>query len=205
MISVIMPVNLSPYKHGNIRCASDPGYKFRRAVHSFLRQTYKDSELIIISDGCQIADRIYHENFEYQLRIKFIRIIKQPDFGGGVRQAGLNLAKGNIVCYLDHDDFFGRNHLKLIAEKFKGDWIYYDDFIITSKDDTGFHATKRDVIPKICSIGTSSIAHKRSLNVVWGDGYGHDWRMIEKYLLPHSNAKIPKAEYYVCHTSNTDF
>jgi glycosyltransferase involved in cell wall biosynthesis len=205
MISVIMPVNLSPYKHGNIKCASDPEYKFKRAVQSYLDQTFKDSELIIISDGCSKAEDIYLKYYSNNKSIIFKIIEKQIDFSGNIRQSGIELAKGEIICYLDHDDFFGRDHLKYINESFKNDWVYYDDFIITGKNDHGFNATKRDVVPQFCSIGTSSIAHKRSLNVVWGDGYGHDWRMIEKYLLRFPHSKIPKAEYYVCHTPNYDF
>jgi hypothetical protein len=59
MISVIMPVNLGGYKHNNIKSASNPAYKFQRAVQSYLDQTFKDSELIIISDGCFIAEYIW--------------------------------------------------------------------------------------------------------------------------------------------------
>ena len=51
-------------------------------------------------------------------------------------------------------------------------------------------------------IGTSSIAHRRTTKVVWGDGYGHDWFMIVKYLLPRKNCiKIATSQYYVCHRS----
>ena len=51
-------------------------------------------------------------------------------------------------------------------------------------------------------IGTSSIAHKRNLDIIWDDGYGHDWNMIEKCLLPYNGIKIVTPEYFVCHTTN---
>jgi hypothetical protein len=43
------------------------------------------------------------------------------------------------------------------------------------------------------------ISHRKDLNVVWGDNYAHDWRMIERYLLPHPSIQIPMPQYYVCH------
>jgi glycosyltransferase involved in cell wall biosynthesis len=148
--------------------------------------------------------RIYLDNYP-NMSIHYRMISKQPAFSGAVRQAGLELAQGDIICYLDHDDFFGRDHLQFINDNFQKDWIYYDDFIITGKDDHGFHAIRRNVTPKFNTIGTSSIAHKKSLNVVWGNGYGHDWYMIERYLFPYPCKKIPRTEYYVCHTPTHDY
>jgi len=34
-----------------------------KAVKSFIKQTYDDKELIIISDGCNITNKLYDENF----------------------------------------------------------------------------------------------------------------------------------------------
>ena len=58
--SVIMPVNLTPYTFGNFKSASFPEYKFIRAIDSFRKQVFSDAELIIISDGCSIAEYFYN-------------------------------------------------------------------------------------------------------------------------------------------------
>ena len=201
-ISVIMPVYLGGYEVDGIKSASDPEYKFRRAVLSFQMQSFKDTELIIVSDGSELAEKIYNEYFITDPQIKFISISKQSLFSGVVRQTGIEKSKGEIICYLDHDDVIGTDHLKMINEGFTGHWVHYNDFLIRNKELT--ECTERQVRPELFYIGTSSIAHLRSLNVVWGDGYAHDWRMIEKYLLPYPTKKI-HSQYYVCHFHPNDF
>ena len=42
---------------------TEPERKFVRAVNSFLNQTNKNSELIIVSDNCKITEKLYKENF----------------------------------------------------------------------------------------------------------------------------------------------
>jgi len=204
-ISVIMPVSLQPYEANGIKSAKDPVIKFLRAVDSFIVQPFGNAELIIISDGCRIAEQLYDSEYSHMSRIKFAYIEKQPLFGGRVRQTGIEMAQGEITTYLDHDDYIGVKHLKIIDKHFKNDWIYYNDYLIQGKEGDELIFKEREVSPQLYYIGTSMIAHRRDLNVVWGDGYAHDWRMIEKYLLSHPSMKIPTPEYYVCHFHPKDF
>ena len=199
--SVIMPVFLGDYSTRG----TNPSDKFKRAVNSFLLQEYKDTELMIISDGCDLTESIFNEFFLSYPNVHFHKIIRETSFGGRARQTGIEMSQGELICYLDHDDMFGPNHIKIINENFDKDWVYYDDYIMLNIEHT--ESYKRDNIIEVGRIGSSSIVHKRSLNVQWGDGYGHDWFMIEKYLLPHPCIKIPTPEYYVCHTpeSNIDY
>jgi glycosyltransferase involved in cell wall biosynthesis len=207
-ISVIMPVNLAPYQSTPepntdqfiITSAPDPDRKFIRAVDSFCYQTFKDCELIIVSDGSKRAEEIYLQYYKEISNIRFKYIEKQATYSGVVRQTGLKMAKGEIICYLDHDDMFGNDHLKIISDNFdtsKYEWVYYDDY--EANDEI---VLVREVKPEITKIGTSSIAHRRNVEVVWGNKYGHDWYMIEKYLIPRIGMKITIPLYYVCHRSN---
>jgi glycosyltransferase involved in cell wall biosynthesis len=205
--SVIMPVCLEGYVSGPNRSASLPEFKFTRAIDSFLNQTFNDAELIIISDGSVKAQEIYQAYYSHHPNIRFKYLDKQDLFSGKVRQAGIDMASGDIICYLDHDDLFGKDHLDIINKHFNTDildWVYYNDYLVTNPELTGLH--ERENIKANCRIGTSTIAHKRSLEVQWPDGYGHDWKLIETYLLHHPNDKIPTAQYYVCHLSGfSDF
>jgi glycosyltransferase involved in cell wall biosynthesis len=209
-ISVIMAVCLSPYQlieNGQvvITSAPDPEFKFTRAVNSFFNQSFKDAELIIVADGCYIAEAIYHKYYEKFSNIRFHLIPKQVPWGGALRETGIALAKGKIICYLDHDDMHGKEHLSIINAGFdlrKYYWVYYDDYIIYSNEVAQNVLETRPVWQEATHIGTSSISHKKSVKLIWGDGYGHDWFMIEKYLLPLKSMKIETPQYYVCHSSN---
>jgi glycosyltransferase involved in cell wall biosynthesis len=209
-ISVIMMVSLTPYEleeNGQIviRSAPEPETKFIRAVNSFINQSFKDAELIIVADGCRIAEALYKKYYIHISNIRFQYIVKQPKWGGAMRQTGIGMAKGKIICYLDADDMFGKEHLSIINKNFdlrKYDWVYYDDYIIFDNEVGRNNLEKRDVQKIICTIGTSSISHKKTTKLIWGDGYGHDWFMIEKYLLPLKSMKITTPQYYVCHNSN---
>lgn len=206
--SVIMPVCLSPYEVDGIKSASHPEIKFKRAVDSFLDQSFKDAELIIIADGCGITEDIYVSDYLHCKNIKFKYIEKQPHHGGKVRQTGIEMAQGEIITYLDHDDFIGSDHLKIINNNFdtsKYSWCFYDDYLIQRKEGNELIFKIREVKPSLYYIGTSMISHLRRLNVKWTDGYAHDWRMIENYLLPHAGIKITMPQYYVCHFHKIDF
>ena len=129
-VSVIMPSFLGEYENS----ATDKERKFIRAVNSFLMQQYKNKELIIISDGCEITNKIYENNIDdWSALVKkesliLKRIAKQDLFSGNVRDAGLQLATGKAICYLDTDDFFGPSHLSAIANAFTHNdlqWCYF--------------------------------------------------------------------------------
>jgi glycosyltransferase involved in cell wall biosynthesis len=209
-ISVIMAVCLSPYElvengYTVFQSAPDPERKFIRAVNSFINQSFKDAELIIVADGCKMAEAIYHLYLPRVTNIRFKLIDKQVPWGGKVRQTGIEMASGKIICYLDHDDMLGNDHLSIINANFnlrKYAWAYYDDIILA--DSTGNIPQIRNVRKQQCSIGTSSIAHRKSAKVIWGDGYVHDWYMIEKCLLHLPDTKIQTPQYYVAHNSSAN-
>lgn len=194
-ISVIMPSFLGSYPNA----ATNRGRKFVRAVDSFLRQTYSNKELIIVSDGCPETGLIYMNKYRKQEGLILKKMQKQPLFSGAVRNKGLKTATGDIICYLDTDDFITETHLEKIVKYFEGDWVYYDDYLVNqfiSFDD--FTYSVRKTIVESCRIGTSSIAHRKGLDASWGDGYGHDWRFV-KQLMQYEHKKIDCTGYMVCH------
>jgi glycosyltransferase involved in cell wall biosynthesis len=199
-ISVIMASYLEEYSTGKHKSATNREFKFRRAVDSFLKQTFKDAELIIVSDGCQKTSKITREEYSKNPQIQLVELNKQPLFSGTVRQNGLRVAKGEIICYLDSDDILGENHLAVI-NKFDDSsysWCYYDDYIFDGKS-----KKTRQVQPKLNSIGTSSICHRNNSKFKWEDGYGHDWKSISN-LLNEKHYKLETPEYIVCHIGKID-
>jgi glycosyltransferase involved in cell wall biosynthesis len=196
-------------------CTYDPTRKSRykkliRAVNSFLKQTYEDKELIIVSDGCDVTDKIYEENWKDNKLIKFFKSQKLPLYNGGIRTIGLKLATGDIISYLDNDDAIGRDHLAIIAEQFTDDvdLVYYDDYLVLDKQFTRME--KRHVELRWTQAGTSSISHinflKKGIDLQWPSGYGHDYTfilgMVAEGLKFKKLKKTP--QYYVCHYRGCD-
>ena len=121
-VSVIMQVYLGDYPGAR----TDAVVKFHRAVQSFLNQTYKNMELIIASDGCKITMQHYEEYYADNKFVKFIYVDKKglPNmyeerlegyryYRGVPREAGRSLADGELITYMDSDDYL---HPKFLYE-----------------------------------------------------------------------------------------
>lgn len=110
-ISVIMPSYLGEYPGSR----KDPDKKFIRSVKSFKEQSLKEKELIIISDGCEITNQIYHDNWKEDPTIRLIISEKmQVTWPGELREMGRSIAKYDWITYLDSDDMYLQNHLSII-------------------------------------------------------------------------------------------
>lgn len=109
---------------------SDSEFKFLRAVKSFINQTYKNSELVIVSDGCDVTHRLYFENFKHEKRIKYVFVDKDvPNmydvesnteyYRGFPRQLGVETSTGEIITYMDSDDFLLDYAAQVIVDSWK--------------------------------------------------------------------------------------
>ena len=191
--------------------------KLIRAVNSFLKQTHEDKELIIVSDGCEITNKVYEENWLTEPSVKLFRSPKMATYAGGIRDIGMKMAENSdIFCFLDNDDVLGKNHLQTINDQFdfdKNDWVYYDDYLLLDPSFTKFE--RRNVETRYGSVGTSSISlinfHKykdrfNGVKPLFPDGYGHDFLFMMK--LASAGGKFKKLEkaptYIVCHYGNVD-
>ena len=191
MISVILPVHLGKYKGA----ARQPEKKLKRAINSVIEQSYNDWELIVIADGCETGASVAFEMLQEHNAGVYL-LPKQRRWSGVPRNYGIRKAKGDIICYLDHDDCFGINHLQMIADGFSGDWVFFDDY--TYKD--GFKQRKCKLKKYCC--GTSNIAHKKGVFWCENNKYGlDDWHFILK-LMEYGEPKFIQAEYMVCHIPN---
>jgi glycosyltransferase involved in cell wall biosynthesis len=202
-LSVIMPSFLGEYDG----CASDRENKFIRAVYSFLENSLYDKELIVVGDNCSITENVLNEYFKHELnigRIKFYQFSKkQKLFSGSLRSKGIELALGDYISYLDTDDILGKGHLFSIYNQVKSnnlDWAYFNDFI---NSEAGLITKKVEL--KKDSIGTSSIIHRKDKKINWDkcDGYGHDFKFIERLIKWSNNKdKIYGGTYIICHIPN---
>jgi len=91
------------------------------AVDSIYNQTYKNIEVIIIANGCtdDTAEVVSKLQSEYQ-GIVFLNY--QESLGGAeARNKGLDIAKGEYIAFLDDDDVWIDNKLKMQLEVLKQD------------------------------------------------------------------------------------
>ncbi len=83
-----------------------------QAIESVLEQEYPHTEIIIVDDGSTDDTGATIKTFQIKFSDKIFSIKHQKARGPGVaRQAGLNMARGEFVQYLDSDDL-------LLADKF---------------------------------------------------------------------------------------
>ena len=170
-ISIIIPSFLGPYRHA----ADDRKNKLCRAINSVMLQDYKETECIVVADGCRETAEIVKEYFP---TVKLLEIEKQPLFSGNVRNAGIEASEGEWICYLDADDMIDTTHLSTIARNVTGDWVYFNDFTLNKGQ-----FVERECQLKLGFCGTSNIAHRRSVQSRWRkeNKYGYDdWNFIQE-------------------------
>jgi glycosyltransferase involved in cell wall biosynthesis len=195
-ISVIMPVLLEHYEGA----ADNREFKFMRAVKSFLNQIYDNCELIVISDGCTRSIEILKSKFPKQLKSGLIKLVEIPKsdkrelFVGAIRQKGIDIATGDVICNLDSDDTILPNHLSNIAVSIgDADWAYYSYYHKLDSLDAKYERTVLGDKNNLC---TGNIVWKAGLNVTW---IGADGRQDNKYFIKQLIDNFPNnKQIYGC-------
>jgi glycosyltransferase involved in cell wall biosynthesis len=103
LVSVIVPIYQS-------------AQYLRKSLESILNQTYSNLDIILVEDGSQDISLAICE--EYAVRDNRITIIKQPHAGVvAARKAGLEVAKGEYVVWVDSDDWIDGEMIKQIYQR----------------------------------------------------------------------------------------
>ena len=85
------------------------------AVKSILSQSHSNWELIIIADAC--TDNTKEVIAPYLVDDRIYYLESKDNIGGAAaRNRGLDLAKGDYVSFLDDDDIWGHNKIKIQLE-----------------------------------------------------------------------------------------
>ncbi len=126
LISVIIPVyNVEKY--------------LEECVNSVLSQTYQNIEIILVDDGSTDPSGSLCDKFKAQN--SNVQVIHQKNAGlSDARTAGLKLATGKYVYFLDSDDYISADafeKLCLIAENDSSDIVFFDahSFLDESDED----------------------------------------------------------------------
>lgn len=101
MVSVIIPVyNVLPY--------------LKESIDSVINQTYKDIEIIIVDDGSDDGSESVCDKYKKDSRIK---VLHQKNQGlSSARNAGLDIASGDYIAFLDSDDVYLPDMIQTMVE-----------------------------------------------------------------------------------------
>lgn len=96
-----------------------PVYKVEKYIHecanSILDQTYKNFELILVDDGSpdtcgEICD-------DYSRKDTRVRVIHKKNGGlSDARNAGIDIAKGEYITFIDSDDYVDSRYLEVLMK-----------------------------------------------------------------------------------------
>lgn len=122
MVSVIVPAfNIEKY--------------IASCIKSLLSQTYSDMEIILVNDGS--SDNTLNICTEYANKDSRIITVNKPNGGlSSARNAGLNIASGEYVIFVDGDDYIAENtisELMSLIDKFDADIVQFG-YVETNSD-----------------------------------------------------------------------
>lgn len=88
-----------------------------RCFDSLLGQTYSDIEIIVVNDGSPDGSAAIIG--EYACKDSRIRVVEKPNGGlSSARNAGTDAARGNIVDFVDSDDYVEPNLAEFLVDTF---------------------------------------------------------------------------------------
>jgi GT2 family glycosyltransferase len=137
-----------------------PAYKastfISETLGSVLSQTFTDYEVILINDGSPDTDELERALEPYNTKITYL---KQPNCGAAAaRNAGLRLAKGEFIAFLDADDHWVPSYLEeqiAFLKKNDADVTYCDAELVG--DRRYQRRTYMDLAPSRCAVTPESL------------------------------------------------
>ncbi len=134
-----------------------------RCVSSIVGQTYKELEIILVDDGSPDACPAMCD--EWAERDSRIRVIHCENGGGArARNIGIDAAKGDIIAFVDSDDYISPDMYEHLYSLMTEDVDIAECALFsTDEDNAEFDSTDRDAEIIICS---SKEAMKHHINDV---------------------------------------
>jgi glycosyltransferase involved in cell wall biosynthesis len=135
----------------------------RHALRSALDQSYRRLEVIVAGDACTDDSERVVASFA-DPRVRWINLEQNSGSQGGPSQAALEIATGELVAYLGHDDLWRRDHIAVLVADIERSGA---DVSYTACDNVfslGRLAGRRFTCPPLGEHpAPSSLMHRRSL------------------------------------------
>lgn len=187
-----------------------------RAIASVINQTYNIWELIIIDD---CSEEIYKPNVDFsKISNRVLTIRNEINKGPGLsRQRGLEMAKGDFVCFLDSDDFYAIEFLQKSIDlhiqnpEIRASYttaLYVDQEQIRPRSDISFNEIVPTILTGTRPWPTCGMLWKNINLPIWRSLRTNQdyWFEIENAMINNRIKHIPEVLCYVDKTtfSNSD-
>lgn len=101
----------------------------RRSVQSVLDQTIKPNEFVVVDDGSSPDEAAMLDKIAAEMGFKVLH--KENGGQGSARNYGVAHTKSRFISFLDQDDFYIPNHIKMLLQAVRWDdpkfgWVYAD-------------------------------------------------------------------------------
>ena len=140
------------------------------SVSSALKQTYKNIEIIIIDNENSInSKKILKKISKQSKKIEVIINEKLGNYAGIGRNLGVSFSKGELIAFLDSDDLWSKDKLKLQVKELKDkkvDILFTNFRAINEKNKELYKVKSPSLITfkgmiKSCSVCLSSVLIKK--------------------------------------------
>ncbi len=114
---ILVSIVINNYNYGKF---------LKEAIESGLAQTYSNTEIIVVDDGSTDNSREIIRSYG----VKIIPVLKENGGQASAFNAGFLASKGQIICFLDADDYYFSEKIAKIVELFEqypnAGWIFHD-------------------------------------------------------------------------------
>jgi len=144
------------------------------AIQSVLNQIYQDFEILVIGDCCTDDTEEVVASFNDN-RIRFYNLPENSGSQSIPNNKGIELASGEYVAYLGHDDIWLSNHLKLLTGKIGECDIVYSHTLCKGPTEEGEYKGRLQLLGSPTGVheremfaAPSSLMHKKDVGF-WVD------------------------------------
>lgn len=162
LISVIVPVyKVEPY--------------LDKCIRSIVEQTYSNIEIILVDDGS--PDKCPEMCDKWAEKDSRIKVVHQQNRGSGAaRNAAMDIALGDFICFVDSDDWIAPEMLMELVNAFAADNVDITecDFICTFDEKVEFNEPTESVHTEIFTSIDAMREHildRRFRQIIWNKMY----------------------------------
>ncbi len=87
-----------------------------KAIESVINQTFQEWELVIVDDGSKDNTKEVVERYKDE---RIIYVYQENKERSAARNKGIELSRGDYICFLDSDDYYTDSHLQYFYDTIK--------------------------------------------------------------------------------------